>query len=251
MSLLSATPSQPQSTPSTSKRPPSPEPHRRREESRAPDYGPPIKRARGGSRERDRERWDGPSRRRYNSPGWDRDRDRESSARRSMREEREDEKPPTIPPVLSWFVGMLPAPGIFDGVSAVQCDVVRAMCSCRINRTCVQDGRFDAGLQERSDSFELECCKGSFSSATLPRRSVRLVLAIRVVRSDSARRWWRSTAPGLWSVPRPWQRPSRPILMRHRLRSVVLSFLRHTASLSVHNSYVYIQYLVAHELLMR
>ena len=116
MSLVSNAPSQPQSTPSTSKRPPSPEPHRRREESRAPDYGPPVKRARGGSRERDRDRWDGPSRRRYNSPGWDRDRDRESSARRSMREEREDEKPATLPPVLSWFVGMLPAPGAFDGM---------------------------------------------------------------------------------------------------------------------------------------
>ncbi|KAI0734823.1 Suf-domain-containing protein [Fomitopsis betulina] len=114
MSLLSNA-SQPQSAPSTSKRPQSPDPPRRREESRAPDYGPPVKRARGGSRERDRERWDGSSRRRYNSPGWERERDRDSSVRWSVREEREEEKPVTIPPVLSWFVGVLPVPSAFDG----------------------------------------------------------------------------------------------------------------------------------------
>ncbi|KZT74626.1 Suf-domain-containing protein [Daedalea quercina L-15889] len=115
MSLISNAPSQPQATSSSSKRPSSPEPHRRREESRAPDYGPPSKRQRAGSRERDRDRWDGPSRRRYGSPGWDRDRDKDSSGRRGTKEDREEEKPVTLPPVLSWFVGMLPAPGSFDG----------------------------------------------------------------------------------------------------------------------------------------
>ncbi|KAH9928857.1 uncharacterized protein B0H18DRAFT_999082 [Fomitopsis serialis] len=117
MSLISNTASQSQGAPSSSKRPPSPEAHsRRRDDSRAPDYGPPSKRQRAGSRERERDaRWDGPPRRRYGSPGWDRERDRDAPGRRSMKEEREEEKPVTLPPVLSWFVGMLPAPSSFDG----------------------------------------------------------------------------------------------------------------------------------------
>ncbi|KAH9843581.1 Suf-domain-containing protein [Rhodofomes roseus] len=116
MSLVSNPPSQPQATPSSSKRPSSPESHgRRRDDSRAPDYGPPSKRQRAVSRDRDRDRWDGPPRRRHGSPGWDRERERDGPGRRSMREEREEEKQVTLPPVLSWFAGMLPAPSSFDG----------------------------------------------------------------------------------------------------------------------------------------
>ncbi|OSX60713.1 hypothetical protein POSPLADRAFT_1183237 [Postia placenta MAD-698-R-SB12] len=120
MSLLSSQPSsQPQAVPGSSKRPSSPD-HRRREDSRAPDYGPPAKRQRGSPppRDRDRERWDGPPRRRHGSPPhWgERERDRDGpSSRRFKQEDREDEKPVVLPPVLSWFVGMLPAPAAFDG----------------------------------------------------------------------------------------------------------------------------------------
>lgn len=121
MSLLSSQPSsQPQAVPGSSKRPSSPD-HRRREDSRAPDYGPPAKRQRGSPppRDRDRERWDGPPRRRHGSPPhWgERERDRDGpSSRRFKQEDREDEKPVVLPPVLSWFVGMLPAPAAFDGM---------------------------------------------------------------------------------------------------------------------------------------
>lgn len=69
-------------------------------------------------------RWDGPGRRRFSPPppAWDRDggRDRDGPPppppRRSDRE-REDEKGPVLPPVISWFVGQLPAPSAFDGES--------------------------------------------------------------------------------------------------------------------------------------
>jgi cleavage stimulation factor subunit 3 len=98
------------------KRPSSP-PERKREDVRA-DYGPPHKRARPLSPppSRERDRWEGPPRRggaRYGSPGWDRERD----APAPRRPEREEEKPPALPNVISWFVGLLPASGTFDGVS--------------------------------------------------------------------------------------------------------------------------------------
>jgi hypothetical protein len=57
--------------------------------------------------DRDTERWGGP---------WDRDRDREGPRpRRIDRDRREEEKPVTFPSVISWFVGQLPAPAVFDG----------------------------------------------------------------------------------------------------------------------------------------
>jgi len=117
LSLMSnPTSSQSQVTASSSKRASSPD-HRRRDESRTGDYGPPSKRQRGGSpvgRDRDRDRWDGPPRRRHGSPHWDREREG-PPPRRFKQEDREEEKPVVLPPVLSWFVGMLPSPGAFDG----------------------------------------------------------------------------------------------------------------------------------------
>ncbi|KAH9950118.1 Suf-domain-containing protein [Amylocystis lapponica] len=113
-SLMSNPPSsQPQATSSSSKRQSSPD-HRRRDDGRPSDYGPPPKRPRPSSpsRDRERERWEGPPRRRHGTPPWERE--REPPVRR-FKEEREEEKGVTIPPVLSWFVGMLPAPAAFDG----------------------------------------------------------------------------------------------------------------------------------------
>ncbi|KAI0922183.1 hypothetical protein AcW1_004043 [Taiwanofungus camphoratus] len=106
--------SQPQTTPSSSKRPSSPD-HRRRDEGRSSDYGPPPKRQRPTSppRERDRDRWDGMPRRRHGTPPWERDRERDGPRR--FKEEKEEEKAVVLPPVLSWFVGMLPSPAAFDG----------------------------------------------------------------------------------------------------------------------------------------
>ncbi|GBE79055.1 hypothetical protein BKA93DRAFT_785197 [Sparassis latifolia] len=97
---------------SGSKRASSPE-HKRREA----DYGPPPKRARPSSpsRERERDRWEGPPRRRHGSPPWERDRDRDGPPGRRVKEEKEEDKPVVLPPVLSWFVGVLPAPSAFDG----------------------------------------------------------------------------------------------------------------------------------------
>ena len=66
-------------------------------------------------RERDRDRWEGPPRRR-GSPSYDRgERDRDGPPRRMEREQPE-EKPVTIPPVISWFVGQLPTPAAFNGM---------------------------------------------------------------------------------------------------------------------------------------
>ncbi|CCM04957.1 uncharacterized protein FIBRA_07154 [Fibroporia radiculosa] len=102
---------------SSTKRAQSPE-HRRRDEGRG-DYGPPPKRQRPGSppgRDRDRDRWEGgPPRRRHGTPPWERERDRDGPPPRRFKEERDEEKPVVLPPVLSWFVGMLPAPTAFDG----------------------------------------------------------------------------------------------------------------------------------------
>lgn len=111
--LPASQPQQPAS--SVTKRPSSPD-HRRKDESRgANDFGPPSKRQRAGSpqqRGHDRDRWE---RRRYGSPSpWDRERERDSSARRPDKE-RDDEKSVIIPPVLSWFIGQLPPPNAFDG----------------------------------------------------------------------------------------------------------------------------------------
>ncbi|KAI0689097.1 hypothetical protein BC835DRAFT_1549432 [Cytidiella melzeri] len=109
--------SQPQqSQGSVTKRPSSPD-HRRRDESRggSTDFGPPSKRQRAGSPQQrgyDRgERWE---RRKHGSPSpWDRERERDSSARRPEKE-REEEKS-VIPPVLSWFISQLPMTSSFDG----------------------------------------------------------------------------------------------------------------------------------------
>lgn len=97
----------------SSKRPSSPD-RRRRDESRGGDYGPPSKRQRPASPARDRgdrDRWEGPSRRRYETPPRPLERDRDSLARR----EKDEDKGPSLPPVLSWFVGVLPPPSAFDG----------------------------------------------------------------------------------------------------------------------------------------
>ncbi|KIL59526.1 hypothetical protein M378DRAFT_1067821 [Amanita muscaria Koide BX008] len=67
-----------------------------------------------GDRERDRERdgrWGegGPPRRRH-SPGWEREK------REKEREKEEEKKVPTLPAVLSWFIGELPAASCFDAI---------------------------------------------------------------------------------------------------------------------------------------
>jgi len=99
------------------KRPASPD-YRKRDDRPSSDYGSAHKRPRPMSppiRDRDRERWDGPPRRRAGSPGWDRDRDRDAPPPRRIEREREEEKGVVLPPVISWFVGQLPAPSAFDG----------------------------------------------------------------------------------------------------------------------------------------
>ena len=114
MSLTSAS-HMPASQPSV-KRAPSPD-YKRREDSARPDFGPPTKRQRPSSPPpRDhRERWEGPSRKRFGSPaGWERERDRELQ---HVKEDREDDKGSTLPAVISWFVGQLPSPASFDGRS--------------------------------------------------------------------------------------------------------------------------------------
>ncbi|GJE94378.1 HAT and Suf domain-containing protein [Phanerochaete sordida] len=103
------------------KRPSSPD-HRRRDESRSSSDYPPSKRQRPVSpaRGHDRDRWgDGARGRggRYASPSpWDREREREGPpGRRYDNKERDEDKNVSVPPVVSWFLGMLPAPGSFDG----------------------------------------------------------------------------------------------------------------------------------------
>ncbi|KAI0771691.1 hypothetical protein BD413DRAFT_475587 [Trametes elegans] len=119
-SLMSSQPKEMLPIPSSSgsKRAVSPE-HRRRDESRSEH---PPKRQRAASPVRDREpHWregrDGPRGRRHNSPGWEREREREAppAPRRPHKEEREEDKGVVIPSVLSWFIGTLPAPSSFDG----------------------------------------------------------------------------------------------------------------------------------------
>jgi len=97
------------------KRPASPD-YRKRDERPPVDYGPAYKRPRPMSpapRDRDRERWEGPPRRR--SPGWDRDRERDGPPPRRIERDREEEKIVVLPPVISWFIGQLPASSAFDG----------------------------------------------------------------------------------------------------------------------------------------
>jgi cleavage stimulation factor subunit 3 len=94
--------------------------YKRREGSARPDFGPPSKRQRPSSppRDRDRERWEGPPRKRFGSPaGWERERDRELQ---HVKKDREDDKASTLPTVISWFVGQLPSPVSFDGPSIFQ-----------------------------------------------------------------------------------------------------------------------------------
>jgi cleavage stimulation factor subunit 3 len=96
------------------KRAPSPD-HKRRESD---PHGPPqYKRARAASPPgRDRDRWDGHSgsRKRYNSPTWDRDRERDVQPPRRPKDQ-EEEKTVNVPSVISWFIGTLPGPSVFDG----------------------------------------------------------------------------------------------------------------------------------------
>lgn len=111
----SASQNQPQAH--VTKRPSSPD-HRRRDDSRSGDYGPPSKRQRPGSpaRGHDRDRWEGSGRRRHGSPSpWDREREREGTHGRKNDRDREDDKDVTLPPILSWFIGALPAAPAFDG----------------------------------------------------------------------------------------------------------------------------------------
>lgn len=107
-----ATPTAP---PVQHKRAPSPD-HKRRESD---PHGPPqYKRARAASPPgRDRDRWEGHGggRKRYNSPTWDRDRERDAPTPRRARDQ-EEEKPVTVPSVISWFIGTLPGPSVFDGL---------------------------------------------------------------------------------------------------------------------------------------
>ena len=123
-------------TPQGTKRVASPDYRNKREDNRGAggsggnggDYNQGNKRLRPSSPprgvDRDREtRWEGPSRRRPFSPPptstWDRD-DRPRAREPlppSRAQEREEEKPRqvSIPPVISWFVGDLPAAPSFDG----------------------------------------------------------------------------------------------------------------------------------------
>ena len=104
------------------KRPSSPD-RRHRDESRSSSDYPPSKRQRPVSppRSHDRDRWgDGRGRGRYGSPSpWDRERERDGPLARRYDRERDEDKNVTLPPVLSWFVGMLPSPGSFDGASSL------------------------------------------------------------------------------------------------------------------------------------
>lgn len=127
-SVFQPSASQPQILPSTSlsalsaKRAASPDRGPRRDDAKSvPEHGYPHKRSRDVSppfrdRERDRDRWTGgPSKdRRYGSPAWERDRERERSPRRHH--EREEPPKPTLPQVLNWFVSTLPPPSSFDGM---------------------------------------------------------------------------------------------------------------------------------------
>ncbi|KIK50299.1 hypothetical protein GYMLUDRAFT_78535 [Collybiopsis luxurians FD-317 M1] len=79
------------------KRQPSPEHENRRGEHR-------------GHRDRDRDRWDGPARRRSPGPP-----EKDCSLSTRHEKEREEEKPVVLPQALSWFIGQLPAPSAFDG----------------------------------------------------------------------------------------------------------------------------------------
>lgn len=100
----------------TSKRAPSPD-HRRRDDGRSSDFGPPSKRQRPASppRDRERDRWDG-SRRRHETPSWEKERERDAPpARRFNKDDRVEDKGVTLPPVLSWFAGVLPTASSFDG----------------------------------------------------------------------------------------------------------------------------------------
>ncbi|RDB20367.1 mRNA 3'-end-processing protein RNA14 [Hypsizygus marmoreus] len=114
---------------SAHKRPSSPDYRKREDRGSGGDYSQGHKRARPlspapagrGERDRDRDRWEPPpppSRRRFSPPTWEREREsRDRPPPPSRVQEREEEKPrvPVIPPVISWFVGDLPAPGVFDG----------------------------------------------------------------------------------------------------------------------------------------
>lgn len=103
------------------KRPASPEP-RKRDDSRPNEYSQNHKRPRPSSPVRgDREReirWEGPPRRRFSPPAWDRDDRGRAPLPPPRTQEREEEKPrgTGIPPVISWFIGELPTPASFDGM---------------------------------------------------------------------------------------------------------------------------------------
>ncbi|KAJ3761895.1 Suf-domain-containing protein [Lentinula raphanica] len=88
------------------KRQPSPEHEKRRGEH----GGHKRQRNVSPSRERERDRWDGPSRRRSPMPPAEKER-----PFRRQEKEREEEKTVVLPQALSWFIGQLPAPSVFDG----------------------------------------------------------------------------------------------------------------------------------------
>jgi hypothetical protein len=96
------------------KRPPSPDHKRRDSDSHGPGQ---YKRARAASPAgRDRDRWEGHGggRKRYNSPTWDRERDRDVPPLRRARDH-DEEKTVNVPSVISSFIGTLPGPSAFDG----------------------------------------------------------------------------------------------------------------------------------------
>lgn len=108
------------------KRPSSPD-YRKRDERGSGsggggDYSQGHKRPRALSPAvRERDRWDGPPRRRFSPPpppAWEREnRDRPPPPPPRV-QEREEEKPrlPVVPPVISWFIGELPSANLFDGM---------------------------------------------------------------------------------------------------------------------------------------
>ncbi|KAG6856078.1 hypothetical protein H0H87_007608, partial [Tephrocybe sp. NHM501043] len=102
------------------KRPASPDYRKRDERGGGGDYSQSHKRARGNSppprndRDRDRREPPPPPRRRFSPPPqstWERDRER---APLPPSREEDKPRPVTVPGVISWFVGQLPAPASFD-----------------------------------------------------------------------------------------------------------------------------------------
>lgn len=106
-----------QPSPVSAKRQSSPN-HRRRDNSRSRnDHGPPAKRQRPDSpaRKYNRERWDGASRKRHESPS-----QRDQQTDRHPRNDGSRRSEVVLPPILPSFIGQLPPPSAFEGTSTEQ-----------------------------------------------------------------------------------------------------------------------------------